>query len=103
MAITEEVVLEKLRPIQDPEVKISIVELGLIYGVDVEDEGARLNIRMTLTSPACPIGPEMVAMVKTAAQTIEGVEEASVQMIWSPPWDPKTMASDDAKDILGIW
>ena len=84
MPITEQAVMEKLRPIQDPEVKISIVDLGLIYGVDVDDAGAKLNVRMTLTSPACPIGPEIVAMVKTAAQAIEGVEEASVQMVWSP-------------------
>jgi len=103
MAVTEEAVLETLRPIHDPEVKISIVDLGLIYGVDIADDGAKLNIRMTLTSPACPVGPEIVAMVKTTASMIDGVKDAQVQMVWSPPWDPKTMASDDAKDILGIW
>ena len=101
--ITENQVLECLRPIKDPEVHISIVDLGLIYGVDVSDEGKKLNVRMTLTSPMCPAGPEIVAMVKATAELIPNVEEAAVQMVWEPPWDPKKMASDDAKDLLGIW
>lgn len=101
--MTEKEIIEKLRPIKDPEVHISIVDLGLIYGVDVQDEGKKLNVRMTLTSPMCPAGPELVAMVKATAELIPDVEEASVQMVWEPPWDPKKMASDDAKDLLGIW
>jgi metal-sulfur cluster biosynthetic enzyme len=101
--ITENQVLECLRPIKDPEVHISIVDLGLIYGVDVQNEGKKLNVRMTLTSPMCPAGPEIVAMVKATAELIPNVEEAAVQMVWEPPWDPKKMASDDAKDMLGIW
>jgi metal-sulfur cluster biosynthetic enzyme len=101
--ITENQVLECLRPIKDPEVHISIVDLGLIYGVDVQNEGKKLNVRMTLTSPMCPAGPEIVAMVKATAELIPNVEEAAVQMVWEPPWDPKKMASDDAKDLLGIW
>ncbi len=101
--ITEEQVIETLRPITDPEIRISIVDLGLIYGVDVLDEGKKLNVRMTLTSPMCPVGPELMGMVKATAEMIEGVDSAEVQMVWAPPWDPKTMASDDAKDLLGIW
>lgn len=101
--ITEKEVIERLRPIKDPEVHISIVDLGLIYGVDVQDEGKKLSVRMTLTSPMCPAGPELVAMVKATAEMIQDVEQADVQMVWEPPWDPKKMASDDAKDILGIW
>lgn len=101
--ITEKQVIDELRPVVDPEVRISIVDLGLIYGVDVLDEGKKLNIRMTLTSPMCPAGPEIMTMVKATAELIDGVEHADVQMVWEPPWDPKTMASDDAKDILGIW
>ncbi len=101
--ITEEQVIETLRPITDPEIRISIVDLGLIYGVDVLDEGKKLNVRMTLTSPMCPVGPELMSMVKATAEMIEGVDSAEVQMVWEPPWDPKTMASDDAKDLLGIW
>ena len=58
---------------------------------------------MTLTSPMCPVGPELMTMVKATAEMIDGVDAADVQMVWEPPWDPKTMASDDAKDLLGIW
>lgn len=101
--ISEQEVMERLRPIQDPEVHISIVDLGLIYGVDITDEGKKLNVRMTLTSPMCPVGPELIAMVKATAETIDEVDEATVEMVWKPAWDPKEMASDDAKDLLGIW
>jgi metal-sulfur cluster biosynthetic enzyme len=101
--VTEQQVLETLRPIQDPEVRISIVDLGLIYGVEILDGGRKVNIRMTLTSPACPVGPEIMSLVKGAAESIEEVDQADVQMVFEPLWNPKTMASDDAKDMLGIW
>ena len=101
--ITKEDVFRAIRPIQDPEIKISIVDLGLIYSVDIADEGGKVTIRMTLTSPACPVGPEIVALVKTAVEAMEEVEEARVEMVWEPMWNPKTMASDDAKDLLAIW
>jgi len=101
--ITKDDVLRAIRPIQDPEINISIVDLGLIYDVDIADLGRKVEIRMTLTSPACPVGPEIVALVKTAVEALEEVEEAAVHMVWEPPWNPKTMASDDAKDLLGIW
>jgi metal-sulfur cluster biosynthetic enzyme len=101
--ITKDDVLRAIRPIQDPEINISIVDLGLIYDVDIADLGRKVDIRMTLTSPACPVGPEIVALVKTAVEALEEVEEAAVHMVWEPLWNPKTMASDDAKDLLGIW
>jgi len=100
---TEKEIIEALRPIRDPEVGISIVDLGLVYGADIDAVKKHVNVRMTLTSPACPVGPEIVAMVKATIEMMPGVEEGSVQMVWNPPWDPKTMASDDAKDMLGIW
>lgn len=103
MALTEQEVLERLRPIRDPEINISIVDLGLVYGVDFDESGSKLKIRLTLTSPMCPVGPQIVEMVEATAKMIDGVEDAAVKMVWDPPWDPKTMASDDAKDILGIW
>jgi len=101
--ITKDDVLRAIRPIQDPEIKISVVDLGLIYDVDISNEGQNVKVRMTLTSPACPVGPEIVALVKTAVEAIEEVEEANVELVWEPLWNPKTMASDDAKDLLGIW
>jgi metal-sulfur cluster biosynthetic enzyme len=100
---TREEVFEVIRPVQDPEIRISVVDLGLIYGIDISDDGTRVKVRMTLTSPACPVGPELVELVKTAVETLEDVEEARVELVWEPLWNPKTMASDDAKDLLGIW
>lgn len=100
---TQQQVFEAIRPVQDPEVRISVVDLGLIYGVDIADDGTRVVVRMTLTSPACPVGPEIVELVKTAVETLEDVEEAKIVLVWEPIWDPRTMASDDAKDLLGIW
>jgi metal-sulfur cluster biosynthetic enzyme len=101
--VTEAEVMTALRPVQDPEIGVSIVDLGLIYGVDVLEGGTKLNIRMTLTSPMCPSAPEIISMVEAAADRFDDVEEVKVEMVWDPPWDPRTMATDDAKDLLGIW
>jgi metal-sulfur cluster biosynthetic enzyme len=101
--ITKDDVFRAIHPIQDPEIKISVVDLGLIYDVDISSDGQQVKVRMTLTSPACPVGPEIVALVKTAVEAIEEVEQAHVELVWEPLWNPKTMASDDAKDLLGIW
>lgn len=98
---TREEILERLRPVVDPEIGISIVDLGLVY--DVEEEGRRVTVRMTLTTPLCPYGPALVGQVRDLVAAIPGVEEAKVDLVWDPPWDPRTMASDDAKDQLMIW
>jgi len=95
--------MEALRPIQDPELMISIVDLGLIYGVDVSPDGKKLEVRMTLTGPGCPIGPELMAAVDHTARTIPGVEDVEVRLVWEPAWDPTKMASETAKEMLGIW
>ena len=96
-------VLEALRPIQDPEILISIVDLGLIFGVDVTEDGSKVVIRMTLTGPGCPVGPQILAAVHNTVARIPGVKEPDVQLVWDPPWNPVIHASDDAKDTLGIW
>ena len=101
--VTEDQIMDAIRPVKDPEVHIGLVDLGLIYGVDIQEDGKKVGIRMTLTSPMCPAAPELILLVKSAAENVEGVEEATVEMVWKPAWDPKTMASDDAKDMLGIW
>jgi metal-sulfur cluster biosynthetic enzyme len=82
---------------------ISIVDLGLIYDVVVGPGGRKLDIDMTLTSPGCPIGPELMAAVDHTARLVPGVEDVSVRLVWDPPWDPTKMASDAAKEQLGIW
>lgn len=101
--LTKEEIMNALKPIQDPELSISIVDLGLIYGVDSLNEGKKVLVEMTLTSPACPVGPQLMAAVHTKAASLPGVEDAEVKLVWTPKWDPKTMASEEAKDTLGIF
>ncbi|MER3415493.1 MAG: hypothetical protein C4297_04670 [Gemmataceae bacterium] len=101
--LTEEQVLAALRPIHDPEIHLSIVDLGLIYGIAIENEGKKVTVRMTLTTPFCPVGPQFIESVRQAVRTLPGVEEAEVELVWSPPWDPRTHASDEVKFLLGIY
>ena len=103
MELTKEKIMAALKPIQDPELSISIVDLGLIYNVDFQSESKKVLVEMTLTSPGCPVGPQLMAAVHTKAAAIEGVEDAEVKLIWTPKWDPKIMASEEAKDQLGIF
>jgi metal-sulfur cluster biosynthetic enzyme len=99
---TEAEVMNALKAVYDPEIGINIVDLGLVYGARVED--SVVNVDMTLTSPACPLGP----VIQTQAHAIltsnfEDVEDVKINLVWNPPWDPRTMASEDAKLELGIW
>ena len=99
---TDEELLESLRGVEDPELHMSIVDLGLVYGVEI-DEDRRVTVDMTLTSPACPVGPMLQGLIFHKLQQMEGVEDVEVNLVWNPPWDPRTMASDDIKIALGIW
>lgn len=95
-------VREWLKPLQDPELKVGLVDLGLIYKIDVNSENF-VNVQMTLTSPACPVGPTIMKNVEDRVRSFPGVREVKVNLIWEPKWDPKEMASDEAKEVLGIW
>ena len=103
MIVTEDIVMEALKDVQDPELRMGIVDMGLIYGADIEDDGKTVRVRMSLTSPACPYGPILVTDVRNVVAKLPGVEKAEVHVVWDPPWDPRTMASDEIKDKLGIW
>jgi metal-sulfur cluster biosynthetic enzyme len=95
-------ILEALREIEDPELGIGIVDLGLVYGIDVD--GREVRVMLTLTSPGCPVGPVIQAAVHGAAmRAFPGAETVKVDLVWSPLWDPYQMASEEAKDMLGIW
>lgn len=100
--VTPEQIKEKLVDVKDPEIGLGVVDLGLIYDIDIKNDG-EVNILMTLTTPACPYGPELVDAVKLTVMQMEGVKKAEVEVVWEPPWDPEEMASDYAKDVLGIW
>jgi metal-sulfur cluster biosynthetic enzyme len=99
--IDSDEVREALKGVVDPEIGIDIVNLGLIYTVNVEDNN--IKVEMTLTGPGCPVGPMLQSQVYGIAAGFPGARNVQVDLVWSPPWDPRTMASEEAKDILGIW
>jgi len=97
--ITAEQAREALKQIEDPEIGLNIVDLGLVYDVDVE--GSTVNVRMTLTSPGCPVGPQILNGSKMVLQDLEGVEEANVELVWEPFWSPDRV-NPEYRAILGI-
>lgn len=99
---TKDEILAKLTEVEDPELALSVVDLGLIYDVALF-EGGIVRLAMTLTTPGCPYGPELVAQVEKAAGELEGVQDVEVEIVWDPPWNPVEMASEYARDVLGIW
>jgi metal-sulfur cluster biosynthetic enzyme len=99
--LTKDIIMAAIAPVKDPEIGLGVVDLGLIY--DVIQDGDKITILMTLTTPACPYGPELMENVKKAALRIKGVKEVELDLVWDPIWDPAEMASDYAKDVLGIW
>ena len=99
---SDELVLAALSEVYDPEIGIDIVSLGLVYGSHFEDEGT-LVIDMTLTTPYCPLGPVIQTQAHAVCSPLPGVRDVRVNIVWSPPWDPRTMASDEAKLELGIY
>jgi len=95
-------IYDALSYVTDPEIGLSITDLGLVYEVSIE-EGHNVKITMTLTTPACPYGPALINDAKDVVGGIDGVEKVDIEVVWDPPWDPQAMASDQAKDVLGIW
>lgn len=100
MMPTEFEVMEAIKPVEDPELHLSVVDLGLIYGVKVE--GVRVTVDMTLTSIACPVGPQLRAMVHQAVMALPDVQDVYVNLVFNPPWNPRTMASEDVLLHLGL-
>ena len=86
--------------VYDPELGLNIVDLGLVYDIDVVDH--KVDITMTLTSPGCPIGPELLTNIRRALSRFEDIEEVDVKLVFSPPWHP-SMMSEEAKDELGYF
>jgi len=102
MKLTKEIIIEAIQPVEDPDLGMSLVDMGLIYEVEI-DKDNNVNVQMTLSSPACPIGPQLMVEVEGAVRTLKEVKQINVEMVWEPPWDPETMSTDAVKDVLGIW
>lgn len=86
---------------EDPEIQLNLVDLGLIYEVNLDETGHAL-IKMTLTSMSCPVGPMMQQAVGAAARRVDEVVDVQVNVVWSPPWNPREMASEDGQIHLGL-
>lgn len=94
-----------LQPVFDPEIRMSVVDLGLIYGAALgeSEKGRKVTVTMSLTSPACPYGPMLLAGVHSALARLPGVADVDVDLVFSPTWDPRTMATEEAKEQLGLY
>ena len=92
---------EALSEVLDPEMGISVIELGLIYGIE-RDQG-HVEVTMTLTSPGCPVAPEIMAAVHRATLSVEDVESVHVNLTFSPLWNPRIHATEDAEMVLGVF
>ena len=97
----QEKIVAVLRTCFDPEIPVNIHELGLIYGIDVQESG-EVGIRMTLTSPACPVAGSLPPEVQAKIGAIAGVKSAKVELVWDPPWTPERM-SEAARLELGMF
>ena len=104
MAISEEAVREALKQVVDPELFVNVVDLGLIYLVELKEAGDKvdINVEMTMTSPACPAGPQLVSQAKSVLGAIAGVGSVDVKVVMIPPWTPDRM-TEEARDQLGIF
>lgn len=94
---TREEIIETIKTILDPDILIDIYTLGLIYDVDLRDE--LLKVTMTLTSPACPAGPQLVGEIVEKTEKLEGIKKTEVEITFTPPWEP----SDELKAMMGIF
>lgn len=110
MPITEDAVREALKQVIDPELFVNIVDLGLIYAVVVQPAGdgaageqkENIKIDMTMTSPACPAGPQLIGQSKQVLSALPGVGDVEVKLVMTPPWSPDLM-TEEARDQLGIF
>jgi metal-sulfur cluster biosynthetic enzyme len=104
MSVNEEKIREALKEVVDPELFVNVIDLGLIYAVETteRDEKTDVAVEMTLTSPACPAGPQLIQQSKAVVGRLEGVGEVNVKLVMTPPWTPDRM-TEDARDQLGIF
>ncbi len=98
--VTSEEVYQALKTVYDPEIPVNVVDLGLIYDVQVSDD-SNVFVQMTLTFPGCGMGPHIAQQAEWAIQDLDGVEEVEIELTFDPPWSPE-MISEEARMMLGI-
>ena len=98
-ALTEDLVRETLRGVDDPELGCNVIDLGLIYGLQID--GASVTVQMTLTTHGCPMHESMVEGVRMALLNLEAVRDVDVQLVWDPPWNADMM-TDEGREMLGV-
>ena len=99
--ISEDAVIAAISTVYDPEIPADIYQLGLIYAVEIEDDG-KVKVEMTLTTPSCPSAQELPGQVEDAVRSVEGVSDVLVEVVWDPPWDQSRM-SEDARLALNMF
>ncbi len=97
--VTKEEILEQLKQVSDPEIGMDIVNLGLVY--DIQITGDHVYIKMTMTAPTCPVTPWILSQAQTIVENMEGVEAADVELVWEPSWNP-SMMTDEAREALNM-
>jgi metal-sulfur cluster biosynthetic enzyme len=105
MPVAEDRIREALKNVVDPELFVNIIDLGLVYDVKIGDEvdgKSNVAIEMTMTSPACPAGPQLLSQSQDAVRRLEGVGDVDVKLVMEPPWTPDRM-TEEARDQLGIF
>ena len=100
---TEEQIREALKVVKDPELMLDIINLGLVYEIKIDEDEKKIEVDMTLTSPGCPVGPQIINQAhRVLMQQFPEVEDVQINLVWVPFWNPNMM-SDEAKDALGIF
>ena len=99
--VSEDAVIAAISTVYDPEIPVDIYQLGLIYAIEIEDDG-KVKVEMTLTTPSCPSAQELPGQVEDAVRGIEGVSDVLVEVVWDPPWDQSRM-SEDARLALNMF
>ncbi len=97
--VTKEEILNALQSVSDPEIGMDIVNLGLVYEAQINDD--KVYIKMTMTAPTCPVTPWILAEAQRVVENLQGVEAADVELVWEPPWNPSLM-TDYAKEQLNM-
>ena len=94
-------IIEALKEVYDPELPVNIYDLGLVYGIEITEDGSA-HVRMTLTAPACPAAQTLPGEIEAKVRSVEGISAATVEVVWDPPYH-RSMMSEDARLELGLW